>query len=129
MRIDRLDHLVLTVADIDRTCRFYQQVLGMEIITSGENRTALRFGSQRINLHLKGRELTPRAAHATPGSADLCLLTSASMAEILAHLDKADIAIIEGPVPRTGACGPILSVYLRDPDENLLEIATPNLEP
>jgi catechol 2,3-dioxygenase-like lactoylglutathione lyase family enzyme len=129
MRISGLDHLVLTVDDIETTCDFYRQVLGMEVITFGDNRKALHFGSQKINLHARGRELDPRAAHALPGSADLCLLCGDSMDQILSHLEESRVAIIEGPVRRTGACGPILSVYFRDPDGNLLEIGTTDPEP
>ncbi|MGE8216857.1 MAG: VOC family protein [Stenotrophomonas maltophilia] len=123
MHIDRLDHLVLTVADIDSTCHFYRRVLGMTVETFGAGRTALRFGLQKINLHAAGREFEPKAARPTPGSADLCLITYATMDEILAHLQAQAVAIEEGPVQRTGATGPILSVYFRDPDANLIEVS------
>jgi len=123
LHIDRLDHLVLTVADIDATCRFYQRVLGMQVETFGSGRTALRFGLQKINLHAHGREFEPKAARPTPGSADLCLITYATIDEILAHLHAQDVRIEDGPVQRTGATGPILSVYFRDPDGNLIEVS------
>ena len=123
MRIGVLDHLVLTVADIDRTRDFYERVLGMEPVVFGEGRHALAFGTQKINLHEAGREFEPKAAAPTPGSADLCFLTNASVAEVVEHLEANSVEIIEGPVRRTGATGPITSVYFRDPDGNLLEVS------
>lgn len=123
LHIDRLDHLVLTVADIATTCDFYQRVLGMEVIDFGAGRKALRFGMQKINLHAHGKEFEPKADRPTPGAADLCLITYATMEEILAHLDARGVVVEEGPVQRTGATGPILSVYFRDPDANLIEVA------
>jgi len=123
MHIDALDHLVLTVRDVAATCDWYRSVLGMEVVTFGEGRMALAFGSQKINLHEARHEFAPRAGHPTPGSADLCLLTSVPLAEVQAHLDAVGVPVVEGPVPRTGATGPILSLYIRDPDGNLIEIA------
>lgn len=123
LHIDRLDHLVLTVADVAATCAFYQRVLGMEVETLGEGRKALRFGLQKINLHAHGREFEPKAERPTPGSADLCLITYATMDEILAHLQAQGVTVEEGPVQRTGATGPILSVYFRDLDRNLIEVS------
>ncbi|WP_312237103.1 VOC family protein [Stenotrophomonas sp.] len=123
MHIDRLDHLVLTVADIATTCDFYQRVLGMEVIDFGTGRKALRFGMQKINLHAHGKEFEPKADRPTPGAADLCLITYATTEEILAHLEAQGVVVEEGPVQRTGATGPILSVYFRDPDANLIEVA------
>ena len=123
MRIERLDHLVLTVADIARTCAFYRDVLGFRVETFGAGRTALVFGRQKINLHLAGREFEPKALRPTPGSADLCLIATTPLADVIAELGHAGVAIEEGPVDRTGACGPIRSVYLRDPDRNLIEIS------
>lgn len=123
LHIDRLDHLVLTVADIATACDFYQRVLGMEVIDVGAGRKALRFGMQKINLHAHGKEFEPKADRPTPGAADLCLITYATMEEILAHLDAQGVVVEEGPVQRTGATGPILSVYVRDPDANLIEVA------
>ena len=123
MRIDSLDHLVLTVADIEATCAFYRRVLGMEIVTFAGGRKALAFGRQKINLHERGREFEPKAQHPTPGSGDLCFITSVALPKLVAHLAAEGVAVIEGPVPRTGAAGPILSVYFRDPDGNLIEVA------
>lgn len=124
MRPDRLDHLVLTVRDLRATCDFYARALGMEVVTSGGGRTALRFGDQKINLHVAGEELEPRAARPTPGSGDLCLLARQPLAQWTERLKAAGVAIELGPVRRTGARGPIESIYLRDPDGNLLEIAS-----
>ena len=123
MRIEVLDHLVLTVADIDRTRDFYERVLGMEPVVFGEGRHALAFGTQKINLHEAGREFEPKAAVPTPGSADLCFLTNAPVAEVVEHLGANGVEILEGPVRRMGAAGPITSVYFRDPDGNLLEVS------
>ena len=123
MRIEVLDHLVLTVANIGRTRDFYEQVLGMEPVVFGEGRHALAFGAEKINLHEAGQEFEPKAAAPTPGSADLCFLTNASVAEVVEHLEANSVEIIEGPVRRTGATGPIMSVYFRDPDGNLLEVS------
>jgi catechol 2,3-dioxygenase-like lactoylglutathione lyase family enzyme len=125
MRIDSLDHLVLTVADIEASCAFYQRVLGMEVVTFGRGRKALAFGCQKINLHQAGREFEPKAQRPTPGSADLCFLTAVPLAQVQAHLAACGVPVLEGPVPRTGAQGPILSVYFRDPDLNLIEVANP----
>lgn len=123
MKIDSLDHLVLTVADVAATCAFYTRVLGMVEVTFGEGRKALSFGAQKINLHLHGKEFEPKAQHPTPGSADLCLLTSSTPDEVIDHLRQQNVAIEEGPVRRTGARGPIDSVYFRDPDGNLIEVS------
>ena len=125
MRIDSLDHLVLTVADVEATCSFYRRVLGMEVVTFAQGRKALGFGRQKINLHLRGHEFEPKAERPTPGSGDLCFLTSTPLGEVVAHLTAEGVAIVDGPVRRTGATGPILSVYLRDPDGNLIEVANP----
>jgi catechol 2,3-dioxygenase-like lactoylglutathione lyase family enzyme len=107
MQIERIDHLVLTVADVDRTLAFYADVLGMETVTFGEGRRALAFGGQKINLHQAGQEIDPKAAHPTPGSADLCLIADASADEILDWLHGRDVEVEEGPVERTGARGSI----------------------
>ena len=129
MKLHSLDHLVLTVADIAATVEFYKGVLGMgaEQFTpaDGSTRTALKFGSQKINLHQAGAEFDPKARHAQPGSADLCFLTDRPLIQWQAHLTAQGVQIEEGPVQRTGATGPILSIYIRDPDGNLLEISNP----
>ena len=122
-----LDHLVLTVTDISETCRFYEDILGMTatrfVPADGSTRWALSFGSQKINLHQAGAEFDPKAIHPTPGSADLCFLSETPLPAWQDHLAAKGIAINEGPVPRTGATGPILSIYIRDPDGNLIEIS------
>jgi len=123
MHIDRLDHLVLTVADIERTCRFYQQVLGFEVVSFRGNRKALSFGRQKINLHQIGNEFEPKALRPTAGSADLCLIATTPLDRVMEELRAAGVAIEEGPVERTGALGAIRSVYIRDPDQNLIEIS------
>ncbi len=123
MQIDHLDHLVLTVADLDATVDFYTRVLGMQAVTFGEGRQALTFGSQKINLHQVGREFEPKAERPTPGSADLCFIVATPLEQVIAHLEAQQVAIVEGPVKRTGATGPIRSVYLRDPDSNLIELS------
>ncbi len=122
MKIDRLDHLVLTVADIDATCAFYSRVLGMERVDS-QGRTALRFGAQKINLHQKGHEFEPKANAPTPGSADLCFIADLPIDAVCRHLADCGVAILEGPVARTGASGRMTSVYFRDPDLNLIEVS------
>jgi catechol 2,3-dioxygenase-like lactoylglutathione lyase family enzyme len=118
-----LDHLVLTVCDLGATARFYVEGLGMELREFEDGRKALHFGDQKINLHVAGREFEPKAAHPMPGSADLCFLTERPLADIGRHLQALGHSIIEGPVARTGAAGPITSIYTRDPDGNLIEIA------
>ena len=124
MQIEGLDHLVLTVADVGRTRDFYERVLRMKPVVFGEGRHALAFGAQKINLHEAGREFEPKAAVPTPGSADLCFLANASVAEVVEHPRANGVEILEGPVGRTGATGPIKSVYFRDPDGNLIELAS-----
>ena len=124
--VDRLDHLVITCADVEISANWYQRVLGMEREAFGpKNRTALRFGGQKINLHPAGAEIAPHAAHPRPGSADLCFLVEGDVADLSAHLSAAGLAVELGPVPRTGAQGPLTSVYLRDPDGNLVELSVP----
>jgi catechol 2,3-dioxygenase-like lactoylglutathione lyase family enzyme len=123
MKINRLDHLVLTVASVDATVDFYTRVLGMQEVRFGSGRTALAFGASKINLHQAGNELEPKALRPTPGSADICLIVDDDITEVMAELAAAGIAIEEGPVPRTGATGPIVSCYLRDPDQNLIELS------
>ncbi|WP_076591166.1 VOC family protein [Herminiimonas arsenitoxidans] len=123
MKLDHLDHLVLTVKDIELASAFYQRVLGMEVVTFGAGRKALSFGFQKINLHEHGKEFEPKAEHPTPGSADLCFITSVPLDEVLEHFNACDVTVLEGPIRRTGATGPILSLYLRDPDFNLIEVS------
>jgi catechol 2,3-dioxygenase-like lactoylglutathione lyase family enzyme len=123
IRVERLDHLVLTVADIEKSCAFYRRVMGMKPVVFGGGRKALAFGRQKINLHAHGREFEPKADRPTPGSADLCFITDVPLTEVAAHLNAQGVAIVEGPVERTGATGPILSVYFRDPDGNLIEVS------
>jgi catechol 2,3-dioxygenase-like lactoylglutathione lyase family enzyme len=123
MQIDRLDHLVLTVADIARTCEFYTRVLGMEVVRFGEGRTALRFGQQKINLHPADNIPGLVAGTPTPGSADLCFITATPLAEVTGHLEGCGVPVVAGPGPRAGAVGTIQSVYIRDPDHNLIEIS------
>lgn len=123
MKISHLDHLVLTVADIEISCQFYQSALNFEVITFGENRKALQFGHQKINLHQVGKEFEPKALRPTAGSADLCFIAETSLKDVIAHLHTLNIEIVEGPIERTGATGKILSIYLRDPDQNLIEIS------
>ncbi|MER7250825.1 VOC family protein [Kribbella sp. NPDC000426] len=123
MRIDRLDHLVLTVADVDATVDFYQRVLGMEPVTFKGGRRALTFGTSKINLHQAGHEFEPKAARPGPGTADLCFIVDDPIEQVQAELVQHGAQIEEGPVERTGATGPILSVYLRDPDQNLIELS------
>jgi catechol 2,3-dioxygenase-like lactoylglutathione lyase family enzyme len=122
VRIDRLDHLVLTAADINATVEFYTSVLGMQAVTFGAGRTALTFGLSKINLHQAGHEFEPKAHRPTPGSADLCLIAADPLERVITELAAHGVPIEEGPVERTGATGPILSVYFRDPDQNLIEV-------
>lgn len=126
--IDRLDHIVLTTRDLDGCIRFYRDVLGMKLEsfqTPTEKRQALKYGKQKINIHEWGREFSPRAHVAAPGSLDLCFIAAVPLEEVIARLERAGVPIIEGPVPKTGATGPIRSVYVRDPDLNLIEISVP----
>jgi catechol 2,3-dioxygenase-like lactoylglutathione lyase family enzyme len=123
INIDRIDHVVLTCRSIEATCEFYRRVLGMRVVTFGEGRTALAFGRQKFNLHQAGREFKPKADRPVPGSADFCLVTDTPMPEILAHLAREGVKVVEGPTEKTGAIGRLLSVYLRDPDANLVEIS------
>ncbi|KAM6061252.1 PREDICTED: glyoxalase domain-containing protein 5 [Chlamydotis macqueenii] len=121
--IQHLDHLVLTVKSIEDTVAFYSKVLGMEVVTFKGNRKALRFGNQKFNLHEAGKEFEPKARCPVPGSADICLITQVPLDQLLDHLKACGVIIEEGPVARTGAVGPITSVYFRDPDENLIEVS------
>lgn len=121
--IDHLDHLVLTTTDEAACVRFYVDGLGMALETFGAGRRALRFGQQKINLHVKGAEFEPKAHLPVPGALDLCFIASRPLDEVIGELQRKGLAIVEGPVMRTGAVSRIRSVYLRDPDLNLIEIS------
>nr|WP_288498747.1 VOC family protein [uncultured Pseudomonas sp.] len=121
--LDHLDHLVLTATDADATTHFYVEVLGMRLETFGKGRKAFCFGNQKINLHVRGQEFEPKAHLPVPGTLDLCFIASQPLDQVIEHLQQVGWPIIEGPVMRTGATGPIRSVYLRDPDLNLIEIS------
>lgn len=129
LQLQRLDHLVLTVTDVETTCQFYTSVLGCEIVrfrsADGENRYAIRIGDspQKINLHPTEHPFQPAAQHPQPGSGDLCFMTSVPLGDVVRHFDNLSIPIVLGPIQRTGTLGPILSVYIRDPDGNLIEVA------
>lgn len=123
MKIKSIDHIVLTVSDIAQTCRFYSQILGMQEITFSNDRKALKFGSHKIHLHLTGHEFEPKAKQPTPGSVDICLIVETSLHEVINRLKKYRIPIEDGPIERTGARGPLISIYIRDPDGNLLELS------
>ncbi|MBA1272688.1 VOC family protein [Stutzerimonas azotifigens] len=125
MNISHLDHMVLTVDDLEATIDFYTRVLGMQAVTFGEGRKALAFGQQKINLHQAAREFEPKAERPMPGSADLCFIVATPLEEVIANLERQGVALVEGPVQRTGATGPIRSVYVRDPDQNLIELSQP----
>ncbi len=123
MKIDGLDHLVLTVKAIDQTCAFYTKVLGMEEVTFGEGRKALRFGAQKINLHQIEHGYSPAARNALPGSADLCFITQVPLSKVITHVQSCGVKILQGPVEKVGAQGPIMSIYFYDPDGNLIEVS------
>lgn len=123
MQIKAIDHFVLTVASIDATCTFYSEVLGMQVLEFAGGRKALSFGTQKINLHQRGKEFEPKAQAPTAGSADFCLITDVPLEDVATQLKALNIEIEEGIVDRTGATGPIRSVYIRDPDMNLVEIS------
>jgi catechol 2,3-dioxygenase-like lactoylglutathione lyase family enzyme len=123
MLVQRIDHLVLTVRNLRVTCEFYNRVFGMEVITFGEGRTALRFGQQKINLHEIGHEFEPKALYPTAGSADLCFVTETALDIVMAHIQQCGVTLESAPVDRTGALGHIRSIYIRDPDGNLLEVS------
>ncbi|WP_297527457.1 VOC family protein [Thiohalobacter sp.] len=123
MEVTKIDHLVLTVQDMDETKLFYERVLGMAPITFGDGRVALKFGAQKINLHVSGNEYEPKASRPVPGSADLCFVTPVELENAMSHVKSCGVKIIEGPVSRTGANGSLLSFYFRDPSGNLIEVA------
>jgi len=126
MKIERIDHLVLTVQNIKASCAFYTKVLGMKAVAFQDGRKAVVFGNQKINFHESGKEFDPKALRPTAGAADLCFVARDSLMKIMSHLDLCGVKIIEGPVERTGAMGPVTSIYIRDPDQNLIEIAVYN---
>lgn len=121
--IDRIDHIVLTVFDLERTIDFYSRVLGMEPVTFAGGRRGLAFGRQKLNLHQAGREFEPRALNPAPGAIDLCFISTTPLEEVAAGLRSQGVALVEGPVQKTGALGPMMSVYFRDPDGNLIEVS------
>ncbi|MES9970061.1 MAG: VOC family protein [Candidatus Thiodiazotropha sp.] len=123
MKLDRIDHIVLTVKDIERTVKFYESVMGMTKVTFAEGRVALLFGRQKINLHQFNKEFEPKADIPTPGSEDLCFITDTDLEQAMAHVKAKGVKIIEGPIKRTGALGAMLSFYFRDPDGNLIELS------
>jgi len=123
MQVSSIDHIVITVHDIDKTIAFYTRVLGMEPVSFAEGRKALVFGAQKINLHKFGEEIKPNAGNPLPGSVDICFLTDTPIQQVISHLDACDVAIIDGPTEKKGAGGPLLSIYIRDPEGNLIEIA------
>ena len=123
--IDHLDHIVLTTARAGECIDFYTRVLGMKLERFGKGRMALKFGAQKINLHEKGKEFEPKATLAAPGTLDICFIAAAPLEDVIARLAACNVPIIEGPVMKTGAQGPIRSVYVRDPDGNLVEISEP----
>ena len=124
MQIERIDHFVLTVASIKATCEFYEKTLGMKVETFAQGRKALKFGAQKINLHEVGKEFEPKAKSPTSGSGDFCLITKVPIEELISHLGRCNVVLEDGPVSRTGATGPITSIYFRDPDQNLVEVST-----
>ncbi|MCP4791089.1 MAG: VOC family protein [Gammaproteobacteria bacterium] len=123
MQVNNIDHLVLTVRDIAATVQFYTSIMGMKKVEFGDNRVALRFGQQKINLHQLGSEFEPKARTACPGSADLCFIIDTPVPAVIKDLHQKEVEIIAGPVHRTGATGAIISAYFRDPDGNLLEVS------
>ncbi len=123
MKINGIDHIVLTVADIDKTVRFYESVMGMVAESFGSGRIALKFGQQKINLHQHGKEFEPKAGCPTPGSEDLCFIIETELEQAMEHVRSMGVEIIEGPMVRTGATGPLFSFYFRDPDNNLIELS------
>lgn len=123
MKVDRIDHVVLTVRDIERTVEFYVKALGMRAVTFGDGRRALAFGDQKLNLHAAGREFEPKAAAPAPGAVDICFTTTAPLSDVAAHLAGCGVALVLGPVDKTGARAALRSLYFRDPDGNLIEVA------
>jgi catechol 2,3-dioxygenase-like lactoylglutathione lyase family enzyme len=123
MRVQRIDHIVLTIADLETTIAFYERALGMEAVSFGEGRRGLAFGDQKLNLHQAGREFEPKARRPTPGAIDLCFTTDVPLEDVAAHLRRESIEIEHGPVDKVGARRALRSLYFRDPDGNLVEIS------
>ncbi|ACK66364.1 Glyoxalase/bleomycin resistance protein/dioxygenase [Rippkaea orientalis PCC 8801] len=123
IKINRIDHLILTVQDIEKTCQFYSEVLGMQVYTFLGDRKGLKFGNQTIRLHQFKKEFEPKAYYPTPGSADICLISETPLEQVIEHLKLHQVEIVEGPLPRTGSIGTLESVYIRDPDLNLIEVS------
>ena len=123
MKIDRIDHIVLTVVSVDVTIEFYSRVLGMEPITFAGGRRGLAFGVQKINLHSAENPYSEKAQEPTPGSGDFCMITKTPMADVIDHFNAENIEIEVGPIPKSGATGSLISIYFRDPDGNLLELS------
>ena len=123
MKVDGIDHFVLTVCDVEATCDFYSRVLGMEVEEFEGGRRALKFGRQKINLHQADAEFEPKAGKPTPGSGDFCLITGILLERVVEHVRSCGVEVIEGPVSRTGATGRLDSIYFRDPDANLVEVS------
>ena len=123
MKVSKLDHFIITANNLEKTIDFYSRILGMEQQTYSDGRKALIFGDQKINLHEAGKEFKPHAQNPLPGSADLCFITRTPMQQVISHLTTCNVSIIEGPLEKSGASGPLLSIYIRDPDNNLIEIA------
>lgn len=121
---ERFDHCVLTVADIDATVDFYERVLDMEVVTFGDRRKALKFADSKINLHEVGKEIEPTALRPGPGTEHLCFVVSDPLEQVIDSIKKTETPIESGPIERVGAVGPLLSVYVRDPDQNLIEVST-----
>ena len=128
MRFFGIDHIVLTVRSIEKSLEFYCAVLGMEEVSFGKGRKAALCGNQKINFHEAGKEFEPKAQRPTSGSADICFLIEGPLDKAIAHLQLKKVPIVEGPVERTGAKGKILSVYIRDPDQNLIELSHPDTQ-
>ncbi len=123
MKVHSIDHIVMTVKSIEKSCKFYQECLGLEIITFQNDRKALKCGNQKINLHEIGHEFDPKAKNASKGTVDICLIVENPIAEIVKDFEKKGVEIIEGPIKRTGATHKLLSIYVFDPDGNLIELS------
>jgi catechol 2,3-dioxygenase-like lactoylglutathione lyase family enzyme len=126
MKLTHLDHLVLTVENVEASCAFYTRILGMQEVAFGHGRKAVIFRNQKINFHQQSGEFEPKALRPTPGSGDLCFITTQPLSEVVRHIRDYGVEIVAGPVERTGALGSMMSIYIRDPDQNLIEIAAYN---